>query len=59
MLATAPITIANGQAQDVTTNTTVAIDRAWRLDRLNIVAFVQDSKTMRVFGVATRPVTSP
>ena len=59
MLTTAPITIANGQAQDVTTNTTVAIDRAWRLDRLNIVAFVQDSKTMRVFGGATRPVTSP
>jgi hypothetical protein len=39
--------------------TTIPIDRAWRRDRLHVVAFVQDVKTMRVLCVATRPVTSP
>jgi hypothetical protein len=59
-LTAAPITISNGHEHEVTTTTTtIAIDRAWRRDRLNVVAFIQDSKTMRVLGVATRPVTSP
>jgi hypothetical protein len=58
-LTAVPISVSNGHEHDVTTNTTIAIDRTWRRDRLNVVAFIQDSKTMRVLGVATRPVTSP